>query len=262
VLTTGWDCIAVDAGDRLIFKFPRDDEVAQSLTREAKLLEVIRPAVTLPVPGLIVDPGPPLFSRHDKLRGEHLVTAGYERLPEAARDRLAADIAQFYAELHALDDRRMAEAGAAVIRPWLAPERILETALPLLPEGLRPRAARMITAWTRLPPDPHGTTYGFFDGRGWNMAFDAERQRLNGIYDFGDSGFGALHQEFIYTNFISPDLTARSVAAYERVTGRHLDRERIALLTAVHRLSELAEVSASHPLAPLVHDYAVAWLRG
>ena len=44
-----------------------------------------------------------------------------------------------------------------------------------------------------MPPDPLGTVYGFFDGHGWNMAFDHARGRLNGIFDFGDSGFGPLH---------------------------------------------------------------------
>ncbi len=92
-----------------------------------------------------------------------------------------------------------------------------------------------------MPPDPHGVTYGFFDGHGWNMAFDATAQRLNGVYDFGDSGFGQLQQEFIYSNMISPDLTERIIGRYETLTGRALDRERIALLFEVLRLSELAQ---------------------
>ena len=94
-----------------------------------------------------------------------------------------------------------------------------------------------------LPPDPHGNIYGFFDGHGWNMAFNHAQGRLNGIYDFADSGFGPLHQEFIYSNFISPDLTARIISAYEMLTGRRLDRRRIAILTGFHRLSELAELA-------------------
>jgi hypothetical protein len=71
------------------------------------------------------------------------------------------------------------------------------------------------------------------------MAFDHERQQLNGIYDFADSGLGPLHQEFIYSNLISPDLTVRIVAAYACRTGRMLDRRRINILTGFHRLSEL-----------------------
>ena len=75
------------------------------------------------------------------------------------------------------------------------------------------------------------------------MAFDSEAGRLNGVYDFADAGIGPLHQEFIYSAFIDADLTERIVAAYERFSGRRLERRRIALLTAAHRLSELAELA-------------------
>jgi hypothetical protein len=94
--------------------------------------------------------------------------------------------------------------------------------------------------WAAPGPDPYGERYGFFDGHGWNMAFDHQRQRLNGVYDFGDSGIGALHREFIYSSLISPELTERIIGAYELQTGRLIDRKRVAVLTGTHRLWELA----------------------
>jgi hypothetical protein len=75
------------------------------------------------------------------------------------------------------------------------------------------------------------------------MAFDHDQGRLNGIYDFADSGIGPLHQDFIYTSFISADLTRRVVAAYAARTGRSPDLRRIDILTGFHRLSELAELA-------------------
>jgi Ser/Thr protein kinase RdoA (MazF antagonist) len=220
----------------------------------------------MPVPDLTLHPDPPLFSRHVKLAGEHLLTCHYELLQDGPRQRLAADMALFYAELHSLAARDMEAAGARPIEPWLPPEDILRRAWPALAAGLRRYAKRTVSTWQNLPPDPHGTTYGFFDGHGWNMAFDHARSQLNGIYDFADSGFGSLHQEFIYTNLIAADLTARIVAAYEALTGRALDRERIALLTGVHRLSELAEL-ADDPdhvatMVQAVADWALALRHG
>jgi hypothetical protein len=58
LLTQGWDSIAVDVDGRLIFKFPRHEAARKSLVREASLLRVIRPAVTMPVPDLAIHPGP------------------------------------------------------------------------------------------------------------------------------------------------------------------------------------------------------------
>ena len=259
LLTMGWHSVALDVDDRLIFKFPRHEPAEKALLKEARLLAVVRRSVTMPVPELTTHPGPPLFSRHPKLAGDHLVTAQYEELPEAARQRLAAQMALFYAELHRLDAGEMAAAGATPIEAWLPPERILRKAVPALPPELRPYAERTIATFQDLPPDPHGTTYGFFDGHGWNMAFDHAGGKLNGIYDFADSGFGALHQEFIYSNFIAPDLTARIIAEYEALTGRALDRQRIALLTAVHRLSELAELADDPDHVSAMIGHVAAW---
>ena len=262
LLTAGWDSLAVDVDDELIFKFPRDQAAENSLRKEASLLRIIRPAVTIPVPALTLIPGPPLFSRHAKLRGEHLVTAEYERLPEAARQELAFEMARFYAELHALDNRVMEAAGAGPLDPWPPAEEMLRACWPVLPPELRPLVQRTLTLWEQLPPDPYGSTYGFFDGHGWNMAFDHPRQKLNGIYDFGDSGIGMLHQEFLYSSFVSPDLTARIVAAYQNLTGRALDSERIHLLTGAYRLSELAELVGDPEHLPTMLQSVVQWASG
>lgn len=258
----GWDSVAIDVDDALMFKFPRHEAGHAGLVREAALLTVIRPAVSLPTPNMTLHQGPPLFSRHEKLRGGYLEPAVYTGLGEAARDRLAQDLALFYAQLHALPADLMAAAGAGPIKPWLEPEEILKRAWPVLTETLRRYAERTTEAWRALPPDPHGLTYGFFDGHGWNMAFDTEGQRLNGVYDFADSGFGPLHQEFIYTNMISVDLTGRIADRYEALTGRSLDRERIALLFEVLRLSELAENIDDARWAPISLELVRALSQG
>ena len=50
-------------------------------------MSALRP-VSLPVPRLVLYQSPQLFSRHDKIAGEHLVTAQYNALSPAARYRL------------------------------------------------------------------------------------------------------------------------------------------------------------------------------
>jgi len=112
----------------------------------------------------------------------------------------------------------------------------------------------------RLPPDPCGITYGFFDGHGWNLAFDQETSRLSGVYDFADSGFGSLHRDFVYSNFISTDLTERIVTNYEALSGRVLRRERIEVLTGAHRLWELAAAVDDPPRIPFMMDHFAYWV--
>jgi aminoglycoside phosphotransferase (APT) family kinase protein len=261
LLPQGWHSTAVDVDDTWVFKFPRGADAEAALRTEASLLAALRPHVAMPIPALSLIEGPPLFSRHRKLKGEQLTAARYAHLPEAARRRLAAALARFYADLHALDDARMKAAGVAPLRPWRDADDIGRTTWPLLPASLRSYAERTLIAWQRMEPDPYGIIYGFFDGHGWNMAFDNEAQRLNGVYDFADSGLGQLHQDFIYSNFIARDLTSRVIADYERITGKLLDRERIALLTGVHRLWELAEVADDPTHIALMLRHVVEWAQ-
>lgn len=258
-LTAGWESIAIEADGRMIFKFPRDDAGQAALRMEASLLAVIRPHISMPVPDMRLHGGPPLFSGHEKLPGEHLLADQYLRLSQESRHALARMLGRFYAELHALGVERMRLAGAGLPKPWQAPAAIRAKALPKLPPELRERAEATLRAFEQLPTDPYGTTYGFFDGHGWNMAFDHERQKLNGIYDFADSGLGPLHQDFIYTSFISADLGERVIAAYEAETGRRLDRRRIAILTGVHRLSELAALADQPQHLSLTIGNVAAW---
>ncbi|MBH9390308.1 aminoglycoside phosphotransferase family protein [Pseudomonas aeruginosa] len=243
ILAAGWHSPAVEVGGRGVFKFPRGAEAAAALLREAAVLRLVRPAVSLPVPAPQVFAGPPLFSRHEKLPGGYLLGEDYRRLDEPARQAVGDALGRFYAELHRLPPARMRAVGALPVRPWESPAAMRRRALPLLPAAWRERAERLVREYAKLPADPLGSIFGFFDGHGWNMAFDSEAGRLNGVYDFADAGIGPLHQEFIYSAFIDADLTERIVAAYERFSGRRLERRRIALLTAAHRLSELAELA-------------------
>lgn len=240
LLSEGWDSVAVDIDGRLIFKFPRHERGEAALRREAAILGLVGATVTLPVPKLALFDTPRTFSRHEKLPGEHLLPAHYDALDEAARQKLGEALGQFYAELHTIEPARAVAAGLQPADVWLDADDILRLAMPVLPEALKPFTENAMAAWRDLEPDPYGDIYGYFDGHGWNMAFDHANHRLNGIYDFADSGIGPLHREFVYSSLVSPDLMPRIVASYERHSKRVLDRRRIDVLTATHWLWELA----------------------
>jgi len=86
--------------------------------------------------------------------------------------------------------------------------------------------------------------FGYFDGHGWNMAFDHQSGVLNGVYDFADAAIGPRSREFTYSNLTSGDLTERIVSVYARLTGHAIDLRAVAIRTAVQGLSELAEESS------------------
>lgn len=241
----GFDSLALELGGRWILKVPLHAPAEARLRREAGLLDMLAGRVRLPIPRMELHRGPPLFSRHAKLHGGHLPPAAYAVLPEAAKTRLAFDLARFFADLHAIPPHLARQAGALPVPDWLPAAEIAAYALPRLPAALQSWAESCLADWCALPPDPLGEVYGFFDGHGWNMAFD--HGRLQGIYDFADSGLGDLHREFVYPSLISPDLVWRILPLYRTMTGRDVDPRRVALLTAMHRLWELAEAQDDLP---------------
>lgn len=238
LLNEGWDSAAVEGGG-FVFKFPKHTDAIARLKKEVSLLAMVRRHVELPVPDMVLHEGPPLISRHRIITGEYLLADGYAKLDEKARDRLAAKVGKLHAQLHAIPLAEAEAAGAAPIEPWLTVVEIREKGREHLPPELVSGVLEpVLDAYEALPPDD--TIYGYFDGHGWNMAFDHDRQELNGVYDFADSGFGRRHQDLGYSAFISPDLTARVVAHYREMTGIDVDLNRVLTLHGTLRLWEFA----------------------
>lgn len=257
----GWHSLAIDIGDRFIAKFPEGMEAEQALRREASLLALVGPRLTMAVPRMTIHEGPPLFSLHGKLHGGTLEREDYARLGQPARRDLASDLARFFAELHAIPLDAARAAGARPVEWWDTREATLAPVWRLLPEEMRAIAQDSIAEYRRLPPDPLGEVYGFFDAHGWNMAFDHAAGRLRGIFDFADSGLGPPHREFVQVSLVDPDLAVRTVEAYEAMTGKALDRRRIFLLTAAQRLSELAGALDADENLDAIRGFVFDWFE-
>ncbi|MGN6486818.1 MAG: phosphotransferase family protein [Devosia sp.] len=239
-LAEGWDSVALEH-DGLIFRFARHDGARERLRREVGLLNFLRPRITMPLPQPVLFDGDEPFTEHRKIPGDKLLADDYLMLGEGARNALATRMAQFYAELHQLPLARLQQAGAVAVDPWLSPQEILEKALPRLPRGYKGWARKVAAAYRKLSIQGDELVFGQFDGHGWNMAFDFATGTLNGVYDFGDAGFGSRHRDLSYSNWISADLTLRILERYEQLTGHRVDRDLVMLYTSALRLAELAE---------------------
>lgn len=237
--TRGWDSNAVEAGDT-IFKFPKRPESVLRLRREAAFLALVRPRVPLRVPDLVLHETPTLFSQHRMIPGTVIETAGYDALSDARKQAMAAALAGFYAALHAIPVVDGMAAGAEPKPEWPAGDVVLPIIATRLSAGHMAQARRAFAAYAALPEEE--AIFGYFDGHGWNMAFDHENGLLNGVYDFADAAIGPRSREFTYSSLTSPDLTERIIGAYERLTGFEVDRQVVALRMTIQNLSELAEM--------------------
>jgi Ser/Thr protein kinase RdoA (MazF antagonist) len=259
VLNHSWDCEAIEADDTHIFKFPYHVKAETGLRRECRVLSLIRSHVTLAVPDLQMFEGPPAFSHHRKIPGEHLIN--WDALSEKSKVELADTLGHFYAQLHAINQTSLVNAGAVDAESWGDADEVLQKVLGCVPEHHRDFARRTVEKYRSLPPDPYGNIFTHSDGHGWNMAFDHQSQRLNGIFDFGDSGFAPLHREFVYAALISPELPTRIAAAYEQHATRKLDHHRIKTLTGMHRLFEIATYAHSPDDLPFSLLMLETWIN-
>jgi hypothetical protein len=255
--TRGWDSNAVEAGDT-IFKFPKHADAPARLRREAKFLALIAPRVPLAVPRMILHESPTQFSEHVMIPGDIIETADYDVLSDAQKEGMAEALAAFYAALHTIPVSEAVAAGAEPKPEWPDAAAVLPVLHARLPAPVHEFAERVFAAYLELPHED--TIFGYFDGHGWNMAFDHQRGVLNGVYDFADAAIGPRTREFTYSSLTSTDLTERLITAYEAATGIAIDRRAVAIRMSVQNFSELAELEEHDPdfAATVVrwHDYA------
>lgn len=242
--TRGWDSNAVEAGGT-IFKFPKHADAPARLRREAKFLALVAPRVPLRVPRMTLHETPTLFSEHAMIPGEIIETAGYHALSASQQQAMAETLARFYAALHAIPLSEAVEAGAEPKPEWPDASVVLPALRDRLPASVRAYAERAFAAYRALPGED--AIFGYFDGHGWNMAFDHERGVLNGVYDFADAAIGPRTREFTYSSLTSTDLTERLIAAYEAETGTAVDRRAVAIRMSVQNFAELAELDEPDP---------------
>ena len=87
-------------------------------------------------------------------------------LARKAKQKLAEDIACFYAELHATEPALLQAVGVLPLEPWPTPDVILKGIQPYLSKALLKKAEKTLDQWAQLADEPHGITSGFFDGPG------------------------------------------------------------------------------------------------
>ncbi len=206
-ITRGWDSFVLDVNGELIFRFPMRDDVMVYLRREMRLLPLLEPALTTPIPHFrYLGQGnadyPHTFVGYTKLEGVALES---EEITGEQLARLAPALAQFLSELHRFPLASAIQAGVEEHTPGQWRERYSERYLdlqkrvfPRLDEELRARSAQL---WEGFLGD--GSIFTFqsvlihCDLNGEHILCDPGRGVLTGVIDWGDVTIGDPALDFV-----------------------------------------------------------------
>jgi aminoglycoside phosphotransferase (APT) family kinase protein len=229
--------------DGLVFVADNPGAAAR-LTREAKLLELLRSRVSFALPR-IQYAGSNLQVRIP-VPGSQIGGEGRERVfaatPQAMRT--ADDLGRALAELHcALTKEEAEELGPAFIDA--------------LPEGAVLRArlkGKLPDPFTAKILDRVLDLYGNGESRaqdivlvhgdlwGGNMAVDSKTGALKGLFDFDDAGLADRHIDFMYFHSFGDEFARRALSAYTAKSGGDASWERVATYHAVAAFAALADI--------------------
>jgi aminoglycoside phosphotransferase (APT) family kinase protein len=237
-----------------IVRLPRDAAHLAALRREARIAAELRGQISMRVPDTQVFaelPDRPAFALHRLIPGEPLTTDHYTQSSPAARERLVADLASFFHEMHRvpleraagwLDVRCKTADVAAELAPilgkpaWFGSHAVAEIRArlaPILEAETRRTFEQTMRLFRALEARPEYMVFGHGDMHGYNVAIaqDDLGPRLVGVFDMECSGILDVHEDFFRLSLVSEPMLEQVLLAYQRLPGprRAVVRARIAI---------------------------------
>lgn len=99
----GWDHAVVILDDKLVFRFPLDDEYATLLLEEIEILAYLEPKISVSIPHYthIVESAP--FAGYPMVRGDQLTLERFRQLSPDAYRSFVKQLAAFLSVIHTID---------------------------------------------------------------------------------------------------------------------------------------------------------------
>lgn len=242
------------AGQSYIVRLPRDETHLVSLRQEARIATALQGRVSLRVPETQIVEGlsdtlP--FAIHRMIPGEPLETDAYTQSSPAARDRLVAELAHFFRQMHSIplshacewlgipcetDDLAQKLSPRYGKPRWFDDDAITDLRSNLnsvLDENTWPVFEHTAACFQALDTRPEYMVFGHGDLHGYNAAVgqDDLGPKLIGVFDLENTGILDLHEDFFRLSLVSEEMLEDVLRAYQRLPGppRQFDRARIAV---------------------------------
>lgn len=242
-------------GERVV-RVPRHDGATRALHREACLLGVLGPRLSLPVPRpkLVECPDEPglYIAIHDAIPGEALVPELWSSFPASPRVGIARALGSFLREVHGLDPSTGRSCGLSVMDHRAGLKSLIARLRSTSEGSSLPRELRrgLHTAFDEAISDPSWWEYRAAILHGdlspGHVLVDTRSMRIEGIIDWGDAMVGDPARDFIflYEDWGS-DFLDLALEGYEPDPGeRQALRSRILLRYLADQLEWILDVVA------------------
>lgn len=239
ILNEGYDNISIEVNDEWIFRFPKKPDVPTE--REIQLLNMLKGKFHVKIPEIEFVFQDPIGIGYRKILGGELTIDYLRSLSESRYQKLVDDIAQFFADLHSaisLEEARAIGIEDSFSKNYI--DVIKERLLPALADSdIRTFAQTCLSKFDQLSPADHLVVL-HTDLSPDNMAFEFEKEQLNGVFDFSDVAIGDLNLEFVHLWKFDPVFAKQITESYSKKTGRTCDLERTKLYKQLNMLADFA----------------------
>lgn len=250
----------VIVNDDLVFRFAKTDYGRQLLAYEAQLLELIAPSVSTPIPRFIHCT--PTYVHYQLVPGNPLYGYLLLRTEPQIKERLAAGLATFLAELHAIPLADVPVPPGASSPSPMSRRTFYEQRLAALESDVFPLLWADQKAWVydlyapvvegRLDLDAYTPRLIHRDLAAYHILHDPAQGSLTGIIDFGTAGAGDPAADWSCLMNSYGELFVRRMHATYPLDQATLDRARF-LAGAIELEWALIGIQQNDPSMLLVH---------
>jgi len=245
--TDGLENDIVVVNDQQVFRFAKSAPGRDRLTRETRVTRLVSEFVDLPVPQFshVEDD----FVAYEKIRGVALHRDVLLMQPEAVQERIAAQLAQFLRQLHAIP---MSELEHNEIAATPAPgknadwiqlyEQVKELLFPHMARHVRECVERQFAPLLdgSLDMEAYDPVLVHADLGYYHVLFDPEGGRITGILDFGCAGLGDPAVDFGIVLHVYGEQFLQRMSAHDPGIARCIDRARFGAGTGEMRWAATA----------------------
>lgn len=263
----GWDHIALEVNDEIIFRMPKDgqfnDEQCRLVAYELAVLRKLQPVLPVAIPEpLYIAPHGSYFG-YPKLEG----MSADEAWPKLTSDDQVKLQEDWVAVIMTIERALPAEEARKLGVPSFWLQEGIHGIHGLLQRENLSVEHRMFAEWTlerakRLDvnKDPFFLHNDFYLH---NMLLDPQTKRLKALLDWSDCCTAPIEREFMLWHWLPSAQFDAIIELYTRRTGRSVDKEQVKTWSYVEALSDLHEQLSENDQAGIEKtlQYINRWLR-